>query len=137
MPYATSQDIAELHGTQFLNDLADRDQSGTVDTNVVDSAIISADAEINTYLAMRYTTPLAMPTPEIVKIASVEIASYRLASNGLTLTEDIRKRYEDMIALLKLIASGKAGLGIPADQIDVPADDTFQTPVAYVGRNMR
>lgn len=138
MPYATPNDIAELHGQQFLNDLADRDNSGTPDTAVVESAITAADAEINTYLAMRYTVPLTYnPIPAVVKIASVEIASYRLASNGLSLTEDIRKRYEDMIKLLLAIASGKAGLGVPEDQIDVPSDVVYRAPIAYIGRNVR
>jgi len=138
MPYATADDIVDLHGQQFLNDLADRNQDGAPDADVVESAIRAADAEINTYLAMRYQTPLTYnPIPDVVRIASVEIASYRLASNGLSLTEDIRTRYEDMIKLLTQIATGKAGLGVPDDHIDVPSDEVYRPPVPFIGRNYR
>lgn len=137
MAYATPADIVALHGQRTLDALADRDDDGEVDTSAVEAALAGASAEIDTYLSMRYPTPLPT-TPPIVKIAAVEIATYRLANNGLGLSEDLRKRYEDMIQRMKDIAAGKANLGIPAlDNGAGQGDDDWKVPVAAFGMNSR
>lgn len=133
MPYATTDDVIALHGQRFVDDVADRDEDGEVDLSSVQAALVAAEAEINSRLSVRYQTPLAS-TPEIVKIAAVEIAVYRLANNGGALTDDIRKRYEDFIALFKDIAAGKANLGDPdLDQPAEPGDNDWRAPVAQFG----
>ena len=134
MAYASYQDVIDLHSERLVEAIADRDENDAIDMQSVDTALAGASAEIDARLSIRYQTPL-VETPEIVKMAAVEIAVYRLANNGGSLTDDIRKRYEDFITLMKDIAAGKANLGLP--ELDNgagegPADE-FRAPVARFG----
>jgi phage gp36-like protein len=140
MAYAVREDIIALHGQRFVDDLADRDAVPGAENSAVDAALSAAASEIDAYLSVRYVTPVVVvPAPEMVKIANIEIAVYRLANRGSTVTEDIRKRYEDMIALLKLIAAGKANIGVPAidNGAEEPVADNFIVPMAAFGRSTR
>lgn len=137
MAYATQEDMIALHGQRFLEDLADRDDSGSPDDPSIALALDLASSEIDSYISVRYATPL-QTVPGLVRTACIEIAVYRLASNGLGRTEDIRKRYEDTIAWLKMVAKGSANLGIPSlDEGASQGDLDWKVPVAMVGMNTR
>lgn len=107
MPYATKADIDALYGSDFLTDILD---DGVDADAAVASAIANAGTEIDTHLSARYSLPLA-GAPVALKMPAINIAIYYLANRHATLTETIRERYEDAVALLKRIADGKAGLG--------------------------
>jgi phage gp36-like protein len=135
MPYALIADITDLYGTNALY-VADRDHDGLVDTVAVDRALASASAEIDSYLVTRYGLPLH-ETPAILRQHCVDISVYRLALSADVLSEEHRRRYEDAIAHLKLIAAGKAGLAFttppPVDPNPDPSAVTGARPIVVAG----
>ena len=110
MAYATAQDIIDRYGEDALFVAADRNNDDAIDNAAVERALDDATDEINTYIGKRYTLPIAT-VPRVVMRLCVDITLYRL-SPGMALTEEKRQRYEDAIALLKLIAKGEVSLGL-------------------------
>lgn len=110
MAYATQSDMESRFGAEEVLQLADRDGDSLHDAGVVDGALIDADAEIDAYLAGRYTLPLASVPPLITRIAC-DIARYRLWDDRAS--EEVRRRYEDARRLLGEIAAGRVTLGLP------------------------
>lgn len=113
MAYATVNDIVELYGQSALY-VADHDRDGAADAGVAERAIVSAEAEIDTYIGARYPLPLTV-VPIFLTQLCVDIAVYRLALSADVLTEEHRRRYDDAIKHLMRIADGKAALVFPVD----------------------
>jgi phage gp36-like protein len=111
MAYATQQNIVDRYGDDQLLIVADRDNDSVVDAAVVEQALLDATAEIDTYVAAKYTLPLAT-TPVVLTRLCVDISMYRLAADRDIATEERRKRYEDAVYLLRRIATGEVSLGI-------------------------
>lgn len=121
MAYATKDDIDALYGTNFLEDVADRDADGNADIEAIELALKMATSEIDTYIGARHAVPLAAPTDSIKQIC-VDIAIYKMAIRATALTEEMRQRYEDAIAWLAKAASGKVSLGTtPLGEDEEPA----------------
>lgn len=110
MAYAVQADLEERFGEKELLKLTDRSEpnTGEIDAAVVARALSDAEAEINGYLAARYTLPLAS-TPAVLTRLTCDIARYYLYDDWAS--ESVRARYEDAARLLKLIAEGKVKLG--------------------------
>lgn len=110
--YATRQDIETLYGAAHLETLVattrDLDQA-------VARACAAASAEIDVYLGQRYALPLAV-VPAIVTVWCIDIACWRLAPNIAALSEEITRRAERALALLKDVAAGKARV----DELEPP-----------------
>lgn len=111
MAYAVEQDIADRYGADALLVVADRDGDGFVDSDIVETALVDAGAEIDAYLTAKYDLPLKDVPPVLTRL-SVDIALYRLSGDAGALTEERRQRYEDAIKLLEAISTGKASLGL-------------------------
>ncbi|EFL88293.1 gp436 family protein [Ahrensia sp. R2A130] len=110
MAYATRDDLITLHGYPALEAVARR-EGPDVDNAAIERALEDASAELDGYLAVRYDIDgliLLVPTPPALRNATVEIAFYRLANSAMSLTEDIRQRYEDAIRWVKDVATGRA-----------------------------
>jgi phage gp36-like protein len=112
MGYATKEDIDELYGTDLLVKIADYDRDGTPDPLVVDKGLQAADEICDAYLSAQYTIPV-VPTPGVVKNCAIDIAVYKIALGRGGRTDEMRVRYEDALALLEKISTGKVGLGLP------------------------
>lgn len=89
-------------------------ENETVVQSVIDDAIEAADAEINSYCAVRYAVPFSS-VPLRIKNLSADMAVYylfkkRAATVGMP--DPIRESYEDAIAYLKDVSKGIASLGI-------------------------
>ena len=110
--YASKADIDDLYGEDLLVRIADLDKDGTPDEDVIEKALLSADEICDAYLSSQYTVPVS-PVPGIVRNCAVDIAVYKIAMGVTTRTTEMRQRYEDAIEHLKLIATGKVGLGLP------------------------
>jgi phage gp36-like protein len=119
MTYATQQDLVDRFGSEELIQLTDRANNGTIDSTVVTRALSDADAEINGYLAARYSLPLATVPAMLVRLAC-DIARYQLWSHRVT--EAVRTRYEDAVKLLKSLSRGEAELGVATGQETPPSD---------------
>lgn len=132
MGYATQQDIIERYGQDQLLVLADRDGDGEVDTDVVDRALADADAEIDGYLASRYTLPLATESKLLVRLA-VDVAVYHLCDDDAMVTDQRRQRYEDAVSQLKRLASGQMSLGLTPEP-STTSSAVFVGPEPRFGR---
>ena len=102
--YSTISDIQKLIGEDELIKLSS-DQE-TADNDIIERAISDADAEINSYLATRYLTPLISPIPTIIRKFSVDIAIYNLASRRDAENEIRTQRYKDSIKFLTNVSKG-------------------------------
>lgn len=136
MPYATQSDIVELYGEHALV-VADRDGDGEPDVAAIARALSAASDEIDSHIGVRYGLPLAA-VPGMLRQLAVDIACYRLAQTADVLTEELRQRYEDAVALLRRIAEGKATLVFPpaepgdGGEGEEPADNSPQ-PIVVAG----
>jgi phage gp36-like protein len=108
--YCTQTDLEERYSSADLVRFTDHDGDGAADGAVIDQAIADADAEIDSYLGVRYQVPLAT-TPESVTNVSITIAWYRLALGRDSVSEAIRKAYEDAIKWLEGVAAGRISIG--------------------------
>ncbi|MDP2783299.1 MAG: DUF1320 domain-containing protein [Sulfurimicrobium sp.] len=113
MTYATLPDLVARYGEDELVKLTDTNRSGVIDAGVLGQAIADADSEIDSYLAVRYSLPLAS-VPTALKRIACDITRYRLYDNRAP--EEIRKRYEDAVKWLAAVANGSVGLGMPPAQ---------------------
>ncbi|WFU52309.1 DUF1320 domain-containing protein [Bradyrhizobium pachyrhizi] len=126
MGYATKEDIDELYGTDLLVKIADYDRDGTPDPLVVDKGLLAADEICDAYLSAQYTIPL-VPTPGVVKNCAIDISVYKIALGRGGRTDEMRVRYEDALALLEKISTGKVGLGLPPETTTNPDGTTTTT----------
>lgn len=104
MSYITAADFEKRFGETELADL----------TASNDFAACAADATnlINGYMAARYTLPL-VSVPDMVKAWAADITRYRLWDEHAP--EEVRRRYEDALAQLKLLSTGSIALPPGAD----------------------
>ena len=110
MIYATQSDITTLYSEDALY-VADRDGDGVPDEAAITRALASASSEIDSFIGVRYTLPLASSTDLLVQFC-VDIAIYRMALGRDVLSEAHRQRYDDAIKHLKEISRGNASLNI-------------------------
>lgn len=131
--YATQQQMITRFGEREVLDLTDRLRAGVIDTQVLESALAEADAEIDPYLAPRHTLPLAI-IPRVLSGFACDIARYRLCGAGVTETEEVRLRYKDAVRFLEKVARGELGLGLDAaNHIAKPANTVqFSMPGSRV-----
>lgn len=87
----------------------------------VDATLQDASEEIDGYIAVRYSLPLT-ETPQNLKRLACDIARYKLWKSRAS--DEVRQRYEDAIAFLKLIANNKASLLIK----DATTNETLPDP---------
>jgi phage gp36-like protein len=114
--YALQADMQIALGDDELIQLTDRADPpvGAIDTAVLTRALEAADGEIDSYLAARYTLPLAS-VPTILRDCAIDIARYRLHDRGVP--DLVKDTYKDRIAWLRDVAKGTASLGINTDDI--------------------
>jgi phage gp36-like protein len=110
MPYATEQDLVDLHGATLIDRLADTDGDGVRDAAKIARALETASDMIDGYISGRYALPLAKPSG-VLRDCCVSIAVYRMASNPGLLADDMRERFKDAVKFLEHVAAGKANLG--------------------------
>jgi phage gp36-like protein len=101
MTYATRTDLE----ARYAQDVAQRET--VLPVLGVDNALADADAEIDSYLGVRYSVPVSPVSARILQIACV-IARYRLLGDAAT--DVARRDYEDARAYLRDIAAGRAQL---------------------------
>lgn len=117
MSYATQADLVDRFGINMMLMLADRDDppAGEIDAAVVARALADADAAIDGYLKGRYLLPLAT-TPPLVRDLAQAIAVYKLHRD--TVSEKVRRDYEDAIKSLRDISNGVIRLDVAGVEPD-------------------
>jgi phage gp36-like protein len=108
MAYSIQDDLLLLIPEEELSELTS-DMGGGPDPLVVEEAIDKADAEIDAYLAVRYSLPL-VGIPAQVRSLSVDLALYHLYSRRSVMPTVRRQKYETSVAFLKQVAAGQAAV---------------------------
>ncbi len=140
MAYCTYQDIETRLSEADLAALADYDGDGQPDETVVEQAIRSAEALIDSYLGVRFSVPVSAPgdgCPDVLTARAVNLAVYFLRLGRDSVTEDVRAQYEDDIAWLKEVVAGSVSLGVePApDPSEGAPTVRYQTQERLFGRD--
>lgn len=108
MAYVNSTEMIARFGELEMIQLTDRDNAtGEVDLTVLDAAIADAEAEVDSYISVRYAMPLAS-VPDIVKSMTADVARYRLYDTEVP--EIVEKRYDAALRLLRDVAARRASL---------------------------
>ncbi|MEI8390083.1 MAG: DUF1320 domain-containing protein [bacterium] len=114
--YCLIEDIQKQVSQDTLIQLTDDNQTGEIDSVIVEEAILYSESLINGYLRGRYTLPLAINAnpPDILKILAVDLSIYRLYSRRFqTDTPDsISEKYKNSIKILEQIQRGIISLGL-------------------------
>ncbi len=114
MSYCTLTDLTERYGDEVMQ-WADRDQDGSPDPELIAAATADVGAEIDAYLAARYTLPLSTTPTVVVRIACALVRE-RLALAGgarMDAVDPIKAEASDARKLLQAIGAGKASIGLP------------------------
>jgi len=111
MPYVTRADLIKRFGNDTLEQLTDRDDRGSIDTAVLDTAITDASNTCDSYLQQSYTLPLsqAMIDASPLKRHCGDVVMFYLYSDGAP--EHVENNHDKAIRWLRDVAEGKATLG--------------------------
>ncbi|WP_368565495.1 gp436 family protein [Pseudoxanthomonas sp. UTMC 1351] len=133
MTYATQDDLVSRFGETEIIQLSDRANTGAIDAAVIADKLTDADAEIDSYLAGRYTLPLS-PVPLTLQRLACDIARYHLYDDRPI--EYVVKRYEAAIRFLEMVAKGTVQLGTDSSGQVPPSADSpaFVSPAPVFNR---
>lgn len=107
MGYATLSDVTlAAGGEEKLVEISDWTNSGNVDVDVVQRAIVTADAFINAYLAARYAVPVENPS-DLLRSLSAQEAVYTMRQARRMLTTDDTTGRTDRERVLKALGEGR------------------------------
>jgi phage gp36-like protein len=132
--YSTKEEVREMLKDDALNSIIgdtfieDPEQREAKIAPIIEAAIGDADAEIDGYLAKRYSVPFG-PVPKVLNKFSKDIAIYNLYSRiGIDESTDEKNylnRYNAAIKFLTLVAEGKVSIGAQADDPATAASTGF------------
>lgn len=123
--YATLADAQLIYGASAIAVCCDRDLDGNVDVTGFNEQLAIASRQIDSYLLGRYPLPLATP-PEHFKKLCTDIAVYNASVAADVRTDEHRRRYEDAIKYMELIAANKVKLETSAD-LTLPNESVSST----------
>lgn len=127
MAYATQSDLLLRVTDQELQQLTDDDRSGQVDQDIVNGVLDEASAIVDSYCRTRYAVPLQQST-DATRVTR-DVAVYLLFSRRpQKMQETVKDRYEEAIALLKDVSTGKASLDQPEGAVAQTPANTGTTP---------
>lgn len=131
MSYSALADLQAAVESALLVQLTDDAASGSVDSAKIARAIADADAVIDAHLRAHYSTPLASPTPALVRMLSVDLALHQLYERRAAhfgMPEHMRDKHKNAMALLGKIREGAIDLGIEPPPAESSAEvATYQT----------
>ncbi|EKE79717.1 gp436 family protein [Idiomarina xiamenensis] len=114
MPYAAIGHLEIRFGVDELEQLAPTaDEGESLDSDKLEAALTEATAEMDTFIAVAYSLPLAS-TPAFLVTVCCDIARFRLWDDSAS--DEVRKRYEDAISWLRRLAKGEVNLGLPTQE---------------------
>lgn len=126
MSYSVEADIIKALPEETVIELTDDEETGEIHSPFVDDAISKSDGEIDAYLVNRYSTPLAVPIPDIIRGISVDIAIYYLYKRRVEELPETRvMSYKDSIRTLRDIRDGKMPLPITEEEESTASDIAF------------
>ena len=139
MTYCTSEDIIAAMAEQDMTLYTDDDGLGIPDAGILDRAIASASALVDSFISARYGAGLD-PVPDLIKSMTVDISIYKIASRRGDAPEEFRVMFDDAVRLLERIASGKADIPGVAQAEDAGTADgaaaVVTRPQHFTGNGM-
>lgn len=118
--YIAQSDLDVYLSSTVLIQLTDDAAAGVVGTAAVAECIVAAEAEVNSFLAKQYTTPITGTIPEPVKEWSVQLAVLRLHQRRLPVPEDVWAMAREARRQLGLVAKGDLSLDIGSSDATTP-----------------
>jgi phage gp36-like protein len=119
MAYCSEDDLLKMIPEAELVDLTV--ESGEVpDSLIIAAAISKADAEIDSYLGVKYVVPFSS-TPDQVKALAVDLAIYHLYSRRNLVPPVRQQKYAAAVAFLKQVAAGQAVIMGPGGEAPTTA----------------
>lgn len=116
--YATVADMQARYGAQLLA-MAGKTETGQVDLDAVERALVAATSEIDAVLSVRYAVPVA-PVPPLLRRIAEDMAGSALPRNGAEQASMYERRAREARDLLDRLATGKAELGAKPAQPSGP-----------------
>jgi len=132
--YIVQADVVPRRLTEKeLVELTDDAGTGEVDSTVVAQILNEASGKIDSYVAGKYTLPLAVT--EQVKGLAVDIAAFLLFQRRRRMQPEIQTAYEEAMKFLKDVSAGRATLDQAAllqrSEMDVKKRDHTTDPEAF------
>ena len=113
--YTTLEDILkQIPEAELIQLTVDEpDEDSEVDEDVVDAVIARVDGEIDSYVGVKYSVPLAT-VPAVINQHAIAMDLHYLYSRRPTIKENetIRANFDDAIKWLDKLAKGQVTLGI-------------------------
>ncbi|MBR0574076.1 MULTISPECIES: gp436 family protein [Pasteurellaceae] len=110
--YANTDDFLKRVGEQEAIELTDREMTGEVNIEVLNTALSDSSSQVDGYLAGRYRLPLKTIPQNLVRICC-DLARYRLCSmSSHLITDEVIERYKLSLKELENISKGVVSLGI-------------------------
>lgn len=128
--YATRDDLVGRFGDMAVGQLESMHIDGLLATT---NALSDATEKMNSYLSIRYNTPLAKT--EHLKLVCCNIARYLLYMNEAT--EEVEKRYSEDIKWLQHVAAGKANITFAEPLSPDEQTSTYIKPAVPIGDSYR
>lgn len=121
MAYVTTDDMVQRFGELEMIQLTDREAAtGEVDATVLAAVIADAQAEVDSYLSVRYALPLTV-VPDILRSYTADVARYRLYD--IEIPEIVKKRYDDALRFLRDVSARRASLDKDVNGVEAPVSN--------------
>ncbi len=119
MGYMTNADLQLRLGNEAYVQLSDDNGDGAADTAVVDEVRLAAEAELNSYLSVRYAVPIDLTAhpdlANVLKSASLDLAEYRLRLRRPPVAADAIRLHRETVEWLKGVSRGD--IELPASSL--------------------
>jgi phage gp36-like protein len=108
MPYCNQNDLETLITVTELVELT-TERGDIPNPTIITEIIDRVDTEIDSYVSVRYATPL-VSVPDIIKGLSVDMVIFHLYSRRSAVPSIRRTKYEDAVKFLQNVASGNSNI---------------------------
>jgi phage gp36-like protein len=102
MPYCSQNDLETLIPVAELVELT-TEKGDIPNTTIITEIIERVDTEIDSYVSVRYATPL-VSVPDMIKGLSVDMVIFHLYSRRSAVPPIRRTKYEDAVKFLQNVA---------------------------------
>lgn len=128
--YATHDDLISRFGALAIAELESMHNDGSL---AVTNALSDASEKMNSYLSIRYQTPLNKT--EHLKLVCADIARYLLYMNEPT--DEVEARYKEALKWLQDVGAGKANVTFAEPLTDDEQQSTYIKPAVPIGDSYR
>lgn len=128
--YATHDDLVNRFGALAIAELESMHNDGLL---AVTNALSDASEKMNSYLSIRYKTPLNKT--EHLKLVCADIARYLLYMNEPT--DEVEARYKEALKWLQDVGAGKANVTFNEPLTDDEQQSTYIKPAVPIGDSYR